>query len=559
MAKGKKMFFGFDCENDGKRLTLGSIVGDGFEYVFYSAEEFVSLIHDRMFRNCIIFATNLEYDLGVIFNTDKEFEKRCNVLRRGGRVISARYQVGRNCVTFADTLNFCMAGVKALGKVIGMEKMESPRSWSPNDSEEWRYLREYNLQDSLITYRFMEHLRDGFEMLGSDLKITISSTAMNYWKRSTGHEKIEHSVFMDEEQAAYFGGRTEVFKRGFFENVKIYDFNSMYPAAMKGLQIPIASTARRCFDPELKEEGISYVKVKCPYMKIPFLPVRQDKLIFPVGEWEGWYTHIELRKARSIGYDIKVVKSITYDTEDMFSAYVDKFYALKKRYKEEGNHIMTIISKLMLNSLYGKFATKLEVENAVHKDMIPAWKLIELLEDGNKICGDFVHYKDEMKYIPGYVQPVVSAYIAGKARIMLYEAFELVGFENVLYCDTDSVFTTIDIPTSKELGGLEKEYDGDIILVRPKCYCPLGEGKQLKVKGLGRVIKDKNDFFRYILGEEEVKFKRLSRIKESRRRGFYYGQEIDCFKKLSLEDDKRVWRDKFDRNSGQDSVPKTII
>jgi len=395
-------------------------------------------------------------------------------------------------------------------------------------------------------------------MIGSDLCITASSTALKVFKNKYFKKKFKHSKYITDEQLAYFGGRTEAFQRGYFEKVYIYDFVSMYPSAMKGLQIPKPETAIRCIDVNFRHEGISLVRVKCPDLLIPLLPFKTDKLLFPKGEFQGWYTHIELRKAREIGYEITVIKSITYETEEIFSDYVDDFFSMKNKYDKEENKIMKLIAKLFLNSLYGKFATKLEVELDVHVDELSQQRFIELLEKGNRISGEYMHYKEPMKYIPDYVMPIVSAYITSKSRVMLYEKFEEVGFENVLYCDTDSIFTTKKLSEGDNLGELNLEYDGRIIIVRPKCYCPLDEGKSIKVKGLGRVIKNENDFRKYIIEGETVYYKRLARIKESRRSGYYYGQEIDCFKTICNEDNKREWNLKFCDKSSQTSEAKVL-
>ena len=568
IGKKKKMFYGFDCENDGKNLTCGSIVGKNYEFSFFDVDKFLEEIEKDRFRNSILFATNLEYDIGVLLNNKPELKQKFSFVSRGGRMIACRYKTKHHSVTFGDTMNFTPHGVKKLGEMIGLRKLKAPSSWErPKTCEDWKYLQEYNIQDSKISYLFMENLRQGFDVLGGDIKTTISSTALHIWRKNFYTKKLRSSEFIDEEQASYYGGRTEAFKRGYFDKninpVYVYDFSSHYPASMLELKIPIPDTAEKTIDKELKREGISYVNVVTPKnLLIPLLPVRQDKkLIFPVGKFSGWYTHLELRKAKEIGYKINVVKSITYETEDMFSGYVTKFYALKSKYKKEGNEIMTLISKLMLNSLYGKFATKLEVEKIVHVKNLSHDEYVDLMERGNKQCGDFIHYTEDMPNTPDYVQPIVSSYITSHARIKLYEAFESVGLENVIYCDTDSIFCLKPINEVEGLGGLEREYTGGMYVVRPKVYAPLNDGdkyKGIRVKGLGREIKDLAMFKKHILGQKRIDYTRLSKIRESNRRGFYYGEEIKVFKELNLEDTKRLWLETFPFTRFMGSEPLDI-
>ena len=75
--------------------------------------------------------------------------------------------------------------------------------------------------------------------------------------------------------------------------------------------------------------------------------------MFPKGEWTGWYFSEEVKYAISLGYKIKL-RGIGYqfDKGKPLKEYVDVFYDLKKN---ADNPVDKLISKLFLNSLYGKF------------------------------------------------------------------------------------------------------------------------------------------------------------------------------------------------------------
>lgn len=556
-------FLGFDIENDGDRLTCGSVYSDTFSFQFDTKAEFWDAISHRCFRGKKLFATNLEYDLGIL--VDKRDEDRSiKMLWRGGRLISARLKVDSgNCVNFSDTMNFTPFGVARLGQLIGIDKMARP-NFSPQTPAEWDYLREYNLNDSKITYSFMKYLQRGLASIGADMKLTASSTSLNAWRDGYYKKELVPSQHIRTEQDSYSGGRCEVFIRGPVRDVRVYDFNSMYPAVMLDNEFPIASTARKGYDPHLEHEGISMCRVLAPDdMHIPLLPYRRtegaSKLLFPAGSFKGWFCHPELRKARELGYKVDVFKSILYKTEPMFKEYIKDLYSLRLKYKKDGNEIMQLVCKLLLNSLYGKFATKLEVFNAVHKSKVSHAELVLFLESGHRLAGDFLHYTSDMQFTPRYIMPIVSSYVTSYSRLKLYSAFQAAGEHNVIYSDTDSVMTTKKLPESSKLGDLKQEFRGDMVAVRPKVYFLSNDkGFKVKVKGLGHVIKGWDEFNDHILKQKTIHYKRFSKIKESRRLGLAYCEHIDCHKTLSREDDKRVWPGPFSTDEAQTSRPIII-
>jgi DNA polymerase elongation subunit (family B) len=558
-ATGKDIY-AFDVENDGKKLTLGSIVGKDKRFMFYSKQEFWDFIRTKKFRNKILYATNLEYDLGFLMD-GIPVEKEIKVFRRGGRLIFARIKVNsKNCVTFADSMNFTPAGVKRLGEMVGLPKLEIDSFKTPTTQEGWDRLREYNIRDSTITYRFMEKLKKAITSLGGNMKITASSTSLHLFRKKYYDLKLKESRYADQEMKSYFGGRTEVFKRGLIKDINVYDVNSMYPHVMAENEYPLPHTAKRTYDPNFLEEGISYVTVECPKtLAIPLLPVRKGKIIFPTGRFSGWYCHPELRKARELGCRIKVRRSITYKTAPMFKGFMNDMYSKRLKYKREGNDIMQTTCKLFMNSLYGKFAIKPEEEKEIHESKLSADEVVDLLEDGYQLnTRGFFHFTQEMKKVPKYRMPIISSYVTSYARLLLYKYLEKAG-DQVIYCDTDSIFTTGSLPTGDNLGEMKLEFQGDGIIIKPKMYMlNKNDTFKIKVKGLGRQIKTPEMFNKHIIGGDTLKYKRFAKIRESRVRGFWYGEPIECIKLMGLEDDKRNWTGSFTLNP-QNSTPLNHI
>lgn len=119
-------------------------------------------------------------------------------------------------------------------------------------------------------------------------------------------------------------------------------------------------------------------------------------------------------------YDVlamEFVKAISYEQKaGLFDAYIDYWYHIK----ESSTGALKQLAKLMLNSLYGKFATSLEsisLEAHIEDDIV---KYNHIKEKKNPV------------YIP------VGAAITAFARCDLVRSSQA-NWDNFLYCDTDSM------------------------------------------------------------------------------------------------------------------------
>lgn len=101
--------------------------------------------------------------------------------------------------------------------------------------------------------------------------------------------------------------------------------------------------------------GFLYVDILAPDIKIPFLPIHlNNKLIFPTGKITGMYFSEELKYSLSLGYKIiKIHYGYKFDKGLIFNEFVTNFYNIKSN--SNSTLIEKQISKLILNSLYGRF------------------------------------------------------------------------------------------------------------------------------------------------------------------------------------------------------------
>lgn len=277
-------------------------------------------------------------------------------------------------ITFLDTFNFFPASVKMLGNSLNYHKFNFPEILEKINSindittpEQIKEIEEYNIRDSEITFKWIFWFQNVLNDMGGNLRNTIASSSMDLFKRRFINSIIKQPSkhLLDIMYRGYYGGRTESIWRGYEEgNFNYYDINSCYVSVMRE-ELPDLNTIKYKDRGNLNlidmYMGLSYVKVKCSdNLNIPYLPYRsEDKLLFPCGEFWGWYNHFELNKALDLGYEIlEVDKSIYFtDTEYYLRDYAEMCY--NKRIEDKVNQL---IYKLFGNSLYGKFAQKLDME-----------------------------------------------------------------------------------------------------------------------------------------------------------------------------------------------------
>jgi len=467
------------------------------------------------------------------------------------------------------------ASVEKLGSIIGISKLEKPKflGKKPKNFQERYQLLEYNMYDSMISAKFLEFVQDVTNHLGGNLKLTVSSSALDLFRRKFMNKSmIKEDYYVSGARdfifEGYYGGRTEVFSRGLHKKINYYDINSLYPSVMIDSEYPVPQSITKPKHPKLKwiekYEGVSRVHIIAPKMKYPILPVKiKGKLCFPYGEFEGVYNHNELRYAISKGYHILEIKEqIVYKkTFKPFKEYVKTLYDLRLKYKSEKSSYEKVV-KLYMNSLYGKFAQHfVEDTKIINTSTMTTQEKKEFFNflSNSKIDQNKFAIKDE-KYIittkedsnSNFSFPILASYTTSYARIKMHPYIENY---NALYMDTDSIMTYEKLDkTSKDLGDMKLEGVFDsVILVKPKMYM-LSQGNDFDVKIKG-VPKPDNNTFLDLMQNKGVSRIKFSKLKESIRRGFAPNTVFELTKKLDLEDSKREWKNKFSYTSNEQSEP----
>lgn len=570
----KREIIGFDVETIGKHneFYMGGLYSKEGYKAFYDRYEMIQELQKKeYFGNKYITATNLLFDFTTLY-FDTKYWNDFKIILRGSDLITATTKNSntKQRLQFIDTFNYAKFGVAKMGEIINIPKLESPSCLGrePENKKEAQELETYNERDCEITYKFMNFMQDSFHDLGAKLKLTSASTSMDLFRRKYLRKTIMKEEYTLKQNVnefifkAYYGGRTEVFKRGLEKrHLRAYDINSLYPSVMLEAY-PRPDSAKITNYPtqeHLEYEGVSHVRIYCPYMEYPLLPVRHDgKLVFPTGVFEGHYTHIELRKALELGYKIiKMYKTLYYTkTFYPFKNYVEDLYSKRLELQAIGSNMQMVV-KLFLNSLYGKFGQKtLNDTQIINFDFLEENETEEFLKNTmEKVTRDGKHFimNQEKTCNQGFVIPIFATYTTARARIKIHHYIQRY---NAYYCDTDCAVTRKEMLTSNKLGSMKLEHDiKKAIFVKPKMYMYDIANKDktiIKLKGVRSLTKDK---FMNILRGNSVSFQKFMKLKESVRRAIPVNTVDIVEKNISLEDNKREWLTKFNPNELQNSQP----
>ena len=479
---------------------------------------------------CII-GSNITFDLfasGLLEYLDNA-GWTCDTLYDKGLVTILIAVKGDRKIKALAAQNWLQGGVKAWGELIGIAKGEVDF-----ESDDIETVSDYCRKDVEITGRavlsYMSFVRD--HNMGG-FALTAAGQAFRCFRhrfmKSRSILHYDQQAYNRFTRAAYYGGRVEAGHIGRLDGefVKL-DINSMYPHVMRSNLYP-AKIRQWVRDPSL-ETVTRKLNTLCCIAEVevdtdePAYPIRQGgKLIFPVGSFTTRLCTESLRYALDRGHITKVRQLMTFTRQSMFREYVDYFYNLKQRYKEDGNGVWEKTTKLMLNGLYGKFGERRSHE--VSREYIPGigiertpglFEPIEPTDNPPKF--DWRYDPEDEPVAPmsrgmtwsllgtrvtevgdeegSGSAPAIAAHVTDYARMLLYRIMQLVGTDRVLYVDTDSLIINAsdmskltEVIDDKTLGMLKVEGRTTSLEIRgAKDYTFAGDIRRKGIRSSAQVV-----------------------------------------------------------------------
>lgn len=238
------------------------------------------------------------------------------------------------------------------------------------------------------------------------------------------------------------------------KDINVLDVNSLYPSVMRYEKMPFGEPV--FYEGKYKEDNVYdlYIQMlSCSFEikknKIPTIQIKNDRFHFKETEYlESSNGEIVVLTLTSVDLELFLNHYDVFELEyicgwkfksklGIFDEYIDKWTERKIKASKEGNKGQRTLAKLMLNALYGKFATSLSVQN----------KLPYLDEEG--IVRYALGEKEAKKglYIP------IGCFITAYARRKTIETSQKIKEYSInnfhedkyIYSDTDSIHTTLSI------------------------------------------------------------------------------------------------------------------
>ena len=485
-------------------------------FKYTTASDFWDFVEASNQGKLTLFAHNMGFDLRPLDGMGELVRKRGYKVGRfftsGGIFILTLKKKGKTLALW-DTTNYVPKKLATIGEALKYPKHKIDLKTCSNAE-----LSRYCKRDVVIIYEFIKQLMIFLEDNGlTQLKPTASAVALNAFRHrfydNRNHPLLIHSwdSSIDLENDSYKGGVADCFWTGVTEEETYKaDVNSMYPNIMWKYGIPskLVYHSNNKDDTDLlgkflKSRGKALAIADCDI----YLPEKEayiltkgkvngvEKCMFLWGKFRVSLCSPELEYVLKYGRILKMYQLSLYDSHPHFRGYVEFFYRKRREYEREGNHIFALFCKILLNSLYGKFAQR-NSEMVLMTEEAPfsfgSWQEVK---DGE--ITDCVQYDNQIWKVTKTKKSSYDSFIAVSSMITSYARMELVrliklaGRENVYYCDTDSLIVNKEglrrlAPMmdkgDKTLGMLKLEGTSQHTEIHaPKFYV---FGKKLKLKGL---------------------------------------------------------------------------
>lgn len=376
--------------------------------------------------------------------------------------IKMRHRNG-NTLELRDSLKLLNFSVKEIAKAFDLpiQKLEIEYS-APREKNHQMTKQEidYITNDVRIMSLALQKIFDmGFT------KLTQGSCALEEYKQIETKKKFNKLFpkpdYDAEIRKCYKGGFT--YLNPAYENIdvgegNVLDVNSLYPSRMYYCLLPWGKPEKFVGKYKPNKNYPLYIQyITCEFKLregyLPTIQLKGNSRFAPTEYVRSSKGNAETLCLTNVDLELfhkhYIVKNPEYDggymfrgNDKMFREYIDKWMAEKIKASKEGNKTMRKWSKIMLNSLYGKFAL-----NPICAKKTP------YLENG------IVKYKTEPKETRDPIYLPVGAFITAYARRYTIETSQMIseysikkyGKDMYIYSDTDSIHTTLPIEDLKEL------------------------------------------------------------------------------------------------------------
>lgn len=447
-----------------------------------------------------IFAHNLAFDATILdfwneldrgkFRVDREYEvtlkngeKRTRKFRGlvclDDRPVFAKLLGERGTVWLCDSFNYWPVSLAELAKCHGMEKGSYDACQHSEED-----LQAYCHHDVLILKTALLALFRTWRSLDAgNWKPTaagLSLSSFRHWHADTREQAssatTRHNIAIDRDRPSIHlerecnrGGRVEAFYLGdlphkptpaghlFNQPVTLddspyyhLDVRSLYPSVMRSERFPCAFVSMMT-NPDVHEVATllhkygaaAQVVIDSPTETYPV--IHGEQTVFARGRFTTFLCGAELQRAIDNLHVAAVYDCAFYKTASLFTDWVDRWWSIRCSADRDGDSARSLLAKLILNSLSGKFGQrpeKWEVQpGAIAWRRWGDWRRLDPVTGANrKFRGLAGKVLEKVKgEEPPHAFPVISAFVTAFARERMRSLMSLCPYRSVFYLATDAL------------------------------------------------------------------------------------------------------------------------
>lgn len=377
-----------------------------------------------------------------------------------------------------------------------------PKGYEPTPEEIEYIITDCKIVATALQIQFAQNL----------LRLTIGGDAMHDFKHRIGEKRFNKyfpvlPIAVDDDiRLAYRGGYT--FLNPIYANVRglqgiTFDVNSLYPSVMYNCKLPYGYPMYFEGAPNPDDNfDLFIVRLECAFdvkpNHLPTIQLKRNLSFVPTQYIESTNGDIVEMTLTSVDLALFLeqydVHNLTYingwkfrSFTGLFNEYIDFWMQIK----ENSEGALRLLAKLMLNNLYGKFAT-----NPKRKNRIP------YLDDEG-----IIRYKYSDEEINDPVYTAMGVFITAYARDITIRSAQRL-YHRFIYCDTDSLHLIgFDEPSElnihpTHLGAWKNEGAfTDSVFIRAKTYAETTEkGLKIACAGMPENVKEQVTYDNFIPG-----------------------------------------------------------
>lgn len=360
-------------------------------------------------------------------------------------------------ITFQDSLKLLPMPVEKIAKAFNL----------PISKLEIDYKKD-RPKGHLLTKEEIDYIKNDVKIVAFALnylfnegmtKMTTASNALAEFKSVITPKNFERwfpMPYYDEDvRQSYRGGFTYLNPKYKEKDVGagiVLDVNSLYPSVMYFEKLPFGEPIfyEGKYEPDpLYDIYIQMItcQFKVKENHIPTIQIKHSAFFSPTDYIEDSQDLEVTMCLTSVDLELFLDHYDVYNLEyhsgwkfksatGMFKSYIDKWSANKIKAKEEGNGGLYTLSKLMLNSLYGKFATAPRIRGQ-----------IPYLDESSGVVK--YRYSEYSEKDPIYVP--IASFITSYARNKTIRSAQKV-YDRFIYADTDSLHLEgLEIPDNLDI------------------------------------------------------------------------------------------------------------